>query len=164
MSETGGLISKSVASYAASCKGHALEVQKPEECVRAMEMLALGAPYREICAETGLRPSNISKLKVRHGGAVEARREAQAEELEDLADVYREALARKADDLLSDDEKLAKVNPKDLALTTAILTDKPMQLRGEATSVVEHRSGVSLEDVMKMKAELAKEADIIDVK
>ena len=164
MSETSSLISRSVAEYAAGCKGHALEVQNPEGCVRAMEMLALGAPYREICAETGLRPSNISKLKVRHSGAVEARREAQASELEDLADVYREALRRKADDLLGDDEKLAKVNPKDLALTTAILTDKPMQLRGEATSVVEHRSGVSLEDVMKMKAELAKEADIIDVK
>ena len=106
----------------------------------------------------------VDETTIAHGGAVEARREAQAEELEDLADVYREALRRKADDLLRDDEKLSKVNPKDLALTTAILTDKPMQLRGEATSVVEHRSGVSLEDVMKMKAELAKEADIIDVK
>jgi len=163
MEDTKGVIAKSVADYSAGCKGGAVEVQHPKECVMALEMLALGAKYRDICKQTGLSPSNISKLKVRHGGAVEVRREAQAIELEDLADVYREALRRKADDLLSDDEKLARVNPKDLALTTAILTDKPMQLRGEATSVVEHRSAVSLEDVVKMKAELAKQAEVIDV-
>jgi hypothetical protein len=58
---------------------------------------------------------------------------------------------------------LKKINPKDLALTAAIGTDKPMQLRGEATSVVEHRKGASLEDVLAMKADLAKRVVEVEV-
>jgi hypothetical protein len=99
-----GVIAKSVAELAAQKKSGALEVQKGKECTLALEMLACGAKYSEICEKTGLSPSNVSKLKVRHAGAVEQRRLLAAEEFEDIADVYKEVLRRKADQLLVEED------------------------------------------------------------
>jgi len=154
-------ISKSVRVVGKERSGNSLEVQKPKECAMALEMLAFGERYSAIANSTGLSPSNISKLKVRHQGALDERRMSAAQELDEVGDTYREIMRCKADQLLTDSDALKKLNPKDVALTVAILTDKPMQLRGEATSVVEHKKGVSLDDVLAMKAELAKK--VIDV-
>ena len=131
----------------------AIEVKKPKECCLALEMLSFGEHYRAVSEATGLAVSTLSDLKLRHQGAIELRRLRAADESESIADTYREVLRRKADRLLEDDEALDKLNPKDAALTYGILTDKTGQARGEATSVVEHRKGVSLDDYKAAIAE-----------
>lgn len=143
-------IAHSIAEAAAHAPANRLEVVKPVECALAMDMLASGESYAEIARETGLTHYAIAALRGRHEEAIAVRRARAADEAEHLADVYRQVLREKAEGLLSDKEALKKLNPKDAALTLGILTDKAMTLRGEATSVVEHRKGVSLEDAAAM--------------
>lgn len=140
-------IGASVGEYAARAGKGAIEVVDPGAACLALEMLSFDAPYSEIEERTGIRPSLISKLKARHLGAIESRRRQAADEFEHLADGYREVLRKKVDGLLRDDEALKKASAKDLAIATGIMNDHAMKARGEATSVVEHRSRASLEDV-----------------
>jgi len=150
MGEIKSEIAASVAAEGATAHGHALEVRKPRECMEALEMLAAGCTKTEVVEKTGLTYSALASLRQRHEGAIAARRERAAAEAEELAETFGEVLRRKAEDLLSDKAALKKLNPKDAALTYGILTDKNMTLRGDATAVVEHRRGVSLEDAAAM--------------
>ena len=65
-----------------------------------------------------------------------------------------------------DPELLDKISPDRLALMAGIAQDKAMTLEGEATSVVEHRDGKSMEDALeaikKAKGRVA-EKKVIDV-
>lgn len=143
-------ITTSIAKVAGNAHGLAMEVKKPKECALALEMLANGETYYAIRKATGFGTDAIGRLKLRHQGAIDSRREAAAMEAEELADLYREVLRRKVEDLLEDPERLAKANPKDLALTFGITSDKAASLRGDANVVVEHRKGWSLEDARAM--------------
>ena len=159
-------IGESVVAVAGGAPSYALEVIKPKECMLALEMLSHGESYSKIGEKTGLSPSNISRLKVRHQGAIEKRRAAAADEFDDIADLYKEALRQKGNQLLTDAESLAKASAKDLSLAAAIGTDKGQQLRGEATTIVEHRK-VSLEDAIAAKEaaieRLRSQGKVVDV-
>jgi len=144
------VIASSVAAESVVGPGHKIEVRKPLECMEALEMMAAGAPRAEIVARTGISYQMLSVLAERHDGAIANRRERAAAEAGQLADTYREVLRQKAEQLLGDREAMKRLNPKDAALTLGILTDKEAQLRGEATAVVEHRKGFSLEDAAAM--------------
>jgi hypothetical protein len=148
-------IGQSVGEYAKGAKPTALEVREPENVCLALEMLSFGAPYSEIAQKTGLRPSSISKLKMRHQGAVDERRMRAADEGEHVADTYLEALKMRGDDLIRNADERKKVNPKDLAFTYGILTDKAAQNRGEGVGPKDQNRGVSLEDAAELIAAAA---------
>jgi hypothetical protein len=158
-------IGASVAVAGVGAHGHTLEVRKPRECMEALEMLAAGCTRGEVVRATGLTYSAVAALRMRHDDAIDVRRLRAAEEAEELADTFREVLRQKGEALLSDPEAMRKLNPKDAALTLGILTDKGLVLRGDATSIVEHKKGVSLEDVMQMKEAAMKriKGEAIDV-
>ena len=159
--------SRSIARSVAKAKKdwRAIEVREPKKAALALEMIADYRPYREIVKATGIDSATLTRLKHRHLGAIELRRERAAEESEELADLYRQVSREKADQLLGDPEALSKVNPKDLALTVGIHTDKGMSLRGEATSVVEHKRVLSIEDAKREIEEAMKQirGEAIDV-
>jgi len=131
----------------------------------ALEMLANGETYAAIEGATGINRKTLVSLKYRHSDAIEVRRERAADDAEHMAERYRAILEEKASMLEGDREMLGKVNPKDLALTYGILRDKASTLRGDATSVIEHKRGVSLEDAKKALEEAQKriQGEAIDV-
>ena len=126
---------------------NATEVKAPEQSVLALEMLAHGEKYADIARATGLRPTAVVALRRRHEGALVKSRERAAEEMEDLAELYREVGRERAEALLNDPEAMAKVNLKDPAIGAAVWGDKALLLRGEATARIDHRRGASLADV-----------------
>jgi len=63
-------------------------------------------------------------------------------------------LEEKMQRLQADPDKLDDEKLKDIALAIGIVTDKAANLNGMATSVVEHRSGPSIEDAMKFREEV----------
>lgn len=128
---------------------HAAEVRNPKACALALEMLADGCGTSEIVKATGLTAGILARLRYDHNEAISVRREKAADDAEHMAERYRAILEEKANMLLDDPDLLKKVNPRDLAVTYEIFRSKASSLRGEATAVVEHRKGVSLEDAKK---------------
>lgn len=137
-------------------KGNLTEVRNPEGCALALEMLANGETYAAIEGATGISRNTLVSLRYRHSDAIEVRRERAADDAEHMAERYRAILEQRAEQLEGDGEALARVNPKDLALTYGILRDKASTLRGDASSVVEHKKGLSLEDARRMIEEAQK--------
>lgn len=143
-------IGHSLARVMVAGRGNLTEVKNPEESALALEMLANGETYAAVEAATGISKKTLVGLRYRHSDAIGVRRERAADDAEHMAERYRAILEQKAEQLEEGGEALAKVNPKDLALTYGILRDKASTLRGDASSVVEHKSGVSLEDAKRL--------------
>lgn len=149
-------IGHSLARVMVAGNGNFTEVREPEKCALALEMLASGETYSAVEAATGIKKKTLVGLRYRHSDAIGVRRERAADDAEHMAERYRAILEQKAEQLEGDSEALARVNPKDLALTYGILRDKASTLRGDASSVVEHKRGVSLEDARRMIEEAQK--------
>ena len=149
-------IGHSLARVMVAGNSNLTEVREPEKCALALEMLANGETYVAVEAATGIRRQTLVSLRYRHSDAIGVRRERAADDAEHMAERYRAILEQKAEQLEGDGEALARVNPKDLALTYGILRDKASTLRGDASSVVEHKKGLSLEDARKMIEEAQK--------
>ena len=104
----------------------------------------------------------------RHSEIVEATRTHRSLKATQLQLKAADALEKKLDRVLDDEEKLDKISVKDLALGFGITTDKQRAIHGEG-SVVTHEHKVTLEDARKAiddaKAEVAKatEEKVIDV-
>ena len=130
----------------AGIKKNAVEVRRPADVIRAIDMLAAGESTRKIRRETGFGHDVMVRLKYDHKDAIEVRRLKAADEAEKLAGRYALLGEEKADLLERDEDALKKTNPKDIALSYAIYRDKSSALRGEATTVVAHKRDVSLED------------------
>lgn len=144
----------------------ALEKKKPNESVRALEMLADGKGYRAIRRDTGLSFEGIAALKARHGLVLEERRRELAQDGYELMEKYRQLLNAKLDEMANDEGLLAKAQVKDLIMGYAIAQDKAMQAEDGNKVVVEHvKSGPSLEDAKKLIEEAQRQVrgEAIDV-
>lgn len=139
------------------------EAERPKESTLALTMFADGAKWSDIRKATGISYSILSRMRREHCGAIESARELSSNEYWELADTYREALKRKAEMLLDDDDQLKKANPKDLALATGIMDDKSRHNREGNTVKISHE--VSLEDARKAIEEAMKrvKGEAIDV-
>ena len=131
------------------------EIREPEKCAQALYLLAETDTKHYLIAEkVGLTEREVGQLTYRRPELWEKRRPELAQKMaaasEQLLDVLEEKMQRlQADPDKLDDEKL-----KDIALAIGIVTDKAANLNGMATSVVEHRSGPSIEDAMKFREEV----------
>lgn len=127
------------------------EVKHPQESVVALEMLAMGASYKEIKEKTGLSVNAVMALKARHPMALDVRRKQLAADALEIAEGIRLLQKEKIAQLANDPEALAKTNLRDLTLPWGISMDKFFGALGEAQTVVEHRTnGMSIEDAQKM--------------
>ena len=144
-------VAASVAAARVEGSGRLAEVRHPEESVVALEMLAMGASYREIKEKTGLSVNTVMALKARHPMALDARRKALAADALEIAEGIRLLQKEKIAQLANDPEALAKTNLRDLTLPWGISMDKFFGALGEAQTVVEHRTGgLSIEDAQKV--------------
>jgi transposase-like protein len=92
-------------------------------------------------------------------GVVEALPEARSalvQQLEKTRDSALDALDRRIEQLRRDPAALAKVNPKDLATTAAILTDKARLIEGKPTSHEQSGGNLPVEQVRDLFAGVVK--------
>jgi hypothetical protein len=145
-----------------------LERRKPKEVALALEMLSLGATYKEVKDATGLGMDVVGRLRARHGVALDERRRQLATDAMEIAEGLRLLQKEKIRMLADDPEALAKTNIRDLTLPWAIAQTKIFEALGENKVVVEHRSGApSIADAVKAieeaKRSLNKGAVEVDV-
>ena len=138
-------LAESIAKQAASSPVK-VEAKKPEQAAVAIEMLAQGVGIVRVREATGLSLCALTRLRQDHCEVISHRQERAANDAARAADAYRMLLEEKADQLGQDAEALAKLSPKDLAVTYGICTDKAMSLSGRATVVIEHRTAPSREE------------------
>ena len=110
----------------------------PDKAVLALEMLSTGHQWKEVREETGLSFDQIARLRARHKTAIDERRAQLASDGFEMAEGLRLLVKQKMATLADDEEALAKVPLRDLALSYGISVDKGMQAMGENRTIIEH--------------------------
>ena len=65
-----------------------------------------------------------------------------------IAQEYTDLMFEKAEQLADDPEELKKIQPDKLALTVGIMSDQAAKLSGMASSELEHKRGMSIDDAL----------------
>jgi hypothetical protein len=138
-----------------------IEAKRPHEAAQAIELLAQGVSIVRIKEETGISLCALTRLRQDHSEVISHRQERAASDAARAADGYRILLMERANQLGEDPAALAKINPKDLAITFGVCTDKAMSLSGRATVVIEHRTAPSREEYREALKQA--QARVIDV-
>ncbi len=157
-------IADSVAFIAANgvgrAKGQRLENRDPERAGQIIAMLCRGIPHRTIIEQMGVNSRAVQRLSKDHAEVIASTKHSRAVQATRLQLKAADALEKKLEDVLADDEVRAKTSVKDLAMGFGIATDKQRAIHGEGT-VVTHEHKVTLEDA-RAAIEQAKQ-DVIDV-
>ena len=144
------------------------EVKSPERACAILAMICRAIPERTICQEMNTSFDAIRALKRRHAEIVQSTRTHRSLKATKLQLKAADALEKKLDRILDDEESLDKVSVKDLSLGYGITTDKQRSIHGEG-AVVNHEVKITLEDARQAiddaKASVAKAAEekVIDV-
>ena len=125
-----------------------VENTRTMSCAIALLMRAEGRPLREVRDKTGLSVNTIQRLSWSHRETLESKRAEMGREMAIVADKARMALSERLDILLGSEEELKATRLSDLAVVVGITHDKALALSNQATVVIEHRSGPTIEDVM----------------
>jgi hypothetical protein len=137
--------------------GHPLmEKDNPLKAVTALMMLEQYASFKEVREKVGVFPAGLLRLKARHSESLQERRKEFSRRFASLAEMGTDALAMKFDSIISDPEELKNTSLKDIALATAIVTDKGSHMDGMPTVTIEHRKGSSIDDALKLREEARK--------
>jgi hypothetical protein len=141
-----------------------MELADPERACRIVAMLCRGVADRVICEQTGVSKSPLNRLRAEHSDVIERTKTHRSIQATRLQLKAAEALEKKLDDVLEDEEVRAKTSVKDLAMGYGIATDKQRIIHGEVT-VVTHEHKVTLEDARAAIEEAKKEVskEVIDV-
>ena len=129
----------------------ALEIANPEQAAEILYLLARGETWMAIRGKTGIDPASLSRLQRHHIGTLEKYRPILAQRFTQAAARLLDTLDRKIDQIESDDEAMSKTSLKDIAISLGVATDKASHLAGIATTVIEHRTGPTLEDAMSFR-------------
>lgn len=163
-----GVAEKKLQNHAGAAK--AWDVANPEQAAIALYRLTdTDDSKTKIAADLGIPRIVLDRFIYHHEETWEKRRPMLAAQLTQAAGTLARAMQRKADMLLEDDALLAETPLNHLAIAAGVSIDKAAALNGMATTVVEHRVGVSLDDAMaaitaakeKVKAK-AIEAEIVE--
>lgn len=135
-------------------KAIALELRDPNLAARALFMVATRAKTKKaICEELGIHSTELWRLERHHLGSLTKYRPELERRLTQLTANLVSTMERKLERLEESPDELDKTPLKDIALSIGIIGDKAAAAAGVATTIVEHRSGVSLDDAMKAIAE-----------
>lgn len=149
------------------------ENTKPHVAAKALWMLAHGHSFREIRRVTSLGHETLRRLAKDHGETLEGEQKRAAGRYMAIAHEYMDRLYEWSELAAEDPEMLKKISPDRLAMTAGIAQDKALTLNGQATSVIEHRKGKSIDEaleiinaakarVLEKKKETAIEAEIVE--
>ncbi len=152
---------------------NSLENTKPHVAAKALWMLSLGESIREVSRVTGVGHETARRLMCDHKETYEAQQKLAAVRYTMGAQEFVDRIFEWSEMAANDREMLKKISPDKLAMTAGILQDKALTLSGQATSVVEHRKGKSIDEaleiieaararVLEKKKKTAIEAEILD--
>jgi hypothetical protein len=125
-----------------------VENTRTMSCAIALLMRSENRPLREVRDKTGLSINTIQRLSWSHRETLESARAVMGREMAIVADKARMALSERLDILLGSEEELKATRLSDLAVVVGIAHDKALALSNQATVVIEHRTGPTIEDVM----------------
>ena len=130
--------------------GQKLAEKDPEKYARIVQSLGEGKPLSRIAKSEKVAPETVSAILKRENKSVDAVQTLTA----GLTSYASQACVMKIIEKLDRDEIPAGVLP----ITFGILRDKEKNDLGMATSVIEHKASVSIEDVRKELAEMKQTA------
>jgi hypothetical protein len=145
-----------------------VELHSPEKAAHAVYLLTeTDTKESEIAEITGLAEIQVRNLCIYRPELWDKRKPKLADKLATASEMAADAAIKKLNRILRDDEKLDATSLKDIALTSAIFGDKAAAFNGQAGTIIEYRSGPSLDDAMKAisdaRAKLAGKAKEIAV-
>lgn len=139
-----------------------IEHTNPDVAAKCLWMLAQGKSPTEVRRVTGVGHEAVRRLSWDHKATLDDYRPLFAQRYAMAAAEMTDLIFKKAEQL-HDDEEALKATPIDrLAVAAGIVQDHSNKLAGMATTVVEHRKGVSMEDAME-EIKRARKAASIDV-
>jgi len=141
--------------------GNSLQVRDPDRYGQIVALLADGMSWGKVAKETKSDWHTVARIYHQQGGAVEEWKAKAAAKAEVGAEMALERIYEKLDS----DEAMSRERVKDVALTYAILKDKEILLKGEATSRTENVNGLSIEAAKKAIEEARKriDAEVVEV-
>jgi hypothetical protein len=155
-----------VSSKAKEVEPGCLENVNPAKAAKALWMRAQGVSRRQVRDKCGVGLATLRRLEDMNEEALDPIRKKYAKSWLYLEDEAHQALFKKFERYEDNPELLDEVSPDRLALMAGIAQDKAMTLAGEANTIVEHRSGKSMEDALesiKMAKARVAEKKVIDV-
>ena len=126
-----------------------LEVKDPEKACSILALICRGVVERTIIRECGTSFGVIRALKTRHHEIIQATRVHRSLKATQIQLKAADALEKKLERVMDDEDQLDRTSVKDLALGYGIATDKQRVIQGESAVVVVHEHKVSLEDARK---------------
>ena len=130
--------------------GQKLAERDPEKYARVVQSLGEGKPLSRIAKTERISPETVSAILKRENKSVDAVQTLTA----GLTSYASQACLMKIIEKLDKDEIPAGVLP----ITFGILRDKEKNDLGMATSVIEHKASLSIEDGRKELAEMKRSA------
>ena len=130
--------------------GQKLAEKDPEKYARIVQSLGEGKPLSRIAKAEKVSPETVSAILKRESKSVDAVQTLTA----GLTSYASQACVMKIIEKLDQDAIPAGVLP----IMFGILRDKEKNDLGQATSVIEHKASVSIEDVRKELAEMKQNA------
>jgi len=129
-----------------------MEVKDPETAAKGLYLLSTGEySQNKIAKFLGIHRMELSRLAWHNSSALEQKRKELSVKFTHLADEQADILQQKIDQLRDDPEALEKTSIRDLVIGMGVAADKGTQYAGMATTIVEHRSGPSVEDFEAIK-------------
>jgi hypothetical protein len=151
-------------------KRQSMEARFPEAAAHALYLLSeTDMKKSEICKLTGFLGVQLNRLAVANAPTLEQQRPELEKKFTQIASKAGDAMLKKIDRLLEDEALLDATPINHLAIAMGVSIDKAGGLAGVATSVVEHRSGPTLDDAIKFREEVRQrlaersKAEAIDV-
>lgn len=135
----------------------AMEIRAPEKAAKALYLLSTGEHSEcKIAKALGVHRMDISRLVYHNAAALEAERKELAVKFTALASRTANIMSKKLDLIEDDEEEMAKASLRDIVIAMGIAADKGAQMAGIATTVIEHRTGPSVEEYEAIRAEARK--------
>ena len=144
-----------------------LENTRPHVAAKALWMLSEGASLREVNRVTQVGHETCRRLMTDHQETYEIQQKKASVRYAMGAQEYMDRVFEWSEMAAADPDMLKRVSPDKLAMTAGILQDKALTLNGQANTVVEHRSGKTIDEALEMikqaKARVADKGKIIDI-
>ena len=137
-------------------KTRALEVTKPEQAAMALYLLNEfpDMPRREVASRANVPRQDLDRLAYNNAMKLEDARPELAAKFTENASKIADLVGRKIARISEDDDQLDQTSLKDLTIAMGISAQNAATMAGVPTTVIEHRSGPTLEDAMQFREEI----------
>lgn len=137
-------------------KARALEVTQPERAAMALYLLNEfpDMPRREVAKKVNVSRIDLDRLAYHNAMKLEDARPELAAKFTENAGKLADLVGRKIARINEDDDQLDATSLKDLTIAMGISAQNAATMAGVPTTVIEHRSGPTLEDAMQFREEI----------